>query len=124
MNHTPLGKCTWLIPDCYLPEHSDPDAPYVSHESVCVLNAGDADAHLELTFYFEDAEPSRAQAECPARRTRHIRLDALETDAGPLRRSVPYAALVRSDVPVVVQYSRLDASHPSVTLMTSIAYPI
>lgn len=121
---TPPGKTTWLIPDCYWPENSDPTAPYVSHEAICVLNAGDADAALSLTFYFEDREPLTATAACPARRTHHIRLDRLDTSEGPIPCGVPYAALVASDVPVVVQYSRCDASHPSVTLMTSVAYPV
>jgi hypothetical protein len=119
-----IGKNIWLIPDCYLPQNSDPGAPYVSHESICVLNAGDVDARLSLTFFFEDAEPALAEAACPARRTRHIRLDELDTDRGKLPRGMPYAALVRSGVPVTVQYSRLDASHPSVTLMTTMAYPV
>ena len=119
-----LGKLEWLVPDCYWPEQTDPTAPYPSHESICVLNTGDSDASLSLMFYFEDREPVSARAQCAARRTHHIRLDRLETDGGALPQGVPYAALLSSDVPVVVQYSRCDASHPAVTLMTSVAYPI
>ncbi len=124
MANKPVGNHTWMIPDCYWPEQTDPGSPYPSHESICVLNVGDIDAQLALTFFFEDREPVCAKAVCAARRTHHIRLDRLATDGGSLPRGVPYAALVRSQIPVVVQYSRCDASHPAVTLMTSVAHPL
>lgn len=119
------GHTRWLIPDCYWPEISTPGT-YPSHESICVLNTGDADAQLSLTFYFEDREPIKATSQCGARRTHHVRLDALTgADGQPLLpRGVPYAAQVESSVPVIVQYSRCDSSHPALTLMTSIAHPV
>ena len=74
------GSCEWFIPDCYWPEITTPGL-YVSHEAICVLNSCAEDANIELTLYFEDAEPIEGfTAKCPARRTHHIRLDKL-TDA-------------------------------------------
>ena len=49
------GHRVWLIPDGYLPERSTGDQ--ISHEAICVLNTGTADAHLSLTVYFDDREP-------------------------------------------------------------------
>ncbi len=37
-------------------------------------------------------------------------------------RNKPYAILVQSDRPIVVQCSRLDVSQPEYALMTTIAY--
>ncbi|WP_424766833.1 sensory rhodopsin transducer [Paenibacillus sp. sgz302251] len=37
---------------------------------------------------------------------------------------VPYAIEVLSDIPIIVQYSRLDSTQAENTLMSTIAYPI
>ncbi len=114
------GRTEWMIPDMYWPEITSP-GHYVSHEAICVLNTGDRDASLEIVFYFEDREPVvRSGLVCGARRTNHIRMDKL----GAVPKGVPYAALVRSDVPVVVQYSRLDTTQAENGLITTIAYPV
>ena len=117
------GKTEWLIADCYWPEVTT-EGHYVSHEAICVLNAGDQDAEIEITLYFEDAEPMTGfRARCAARRTNHIRMDKLVSDAGervPMGR--PYAALVRASAPIVAQYSRLDTTQANETLMTTMAW--
>lgn len=116
------GSCNWFVPDCYWPEVTTP-GHYVSHEAICVLNTGDEDAQIELTLYFEDAEPMTGfSAACPARRTHHIRLDKLLSGEGqhvPMGR--PYAIALASSVPVVAQYSRLDTTQSNMSLMTTIA---
>jgi hypothetical protein len=110
------GKKRWFVPDGYIPGESSHGR--VSHESACLLNAGDGDAHVRFTFFFEDADPlGPVELVLGARRTKHIRLDELD-----LPRDVPYAYTVESDVPVVLQHSRLDTSAGAYTLFTSIAY--
>jgi len=118
------GKKTWLIADNYLNSVSLND--WNSHEAVCVLNTGDADANIKFTLYFEDREPNRKfSAVCPAERTHHIRLDKIiGSDDQLIPRDLPYAMLIESDVPVVVQYSRLDTSRRELALMTTMAYPV
>ena len=120
-----VGSMAWYIPDCYWPEHTSPGA-YVSHEAICVLNAGNLDARLRITLYFEDREPMEGfAAQCGARRTNHVRLDQLRNEAGQsVPCGVPYAAMVESDVPVIVQYSRCDTTQAPLTLMTTVAYPL
>ena len=57
-----------------------------------------------------------------ARRTWHVRLDDPESLGGvELPRDVPYAYTVESDVPVVLQHSRLDTS-AGYSLFTTMAY--
>ncbi len=118
------GKTTWLIPDGYMNPTQNGD--FVSHEAVCALNVGDVDAHITLTIYFEDREPMTGfTAVCPARRTNHIRLDKLVSDKGEvIPHGVSYAVLVCSDVPVVMQHSRMDVSQPEMALMTTIPYGV
>lgn len=116
------GSKEWFIPDCYWPEVTTP-GHYVSHEAVCVLNTGDIDAQIELTLYFEDAEPLTGFSVCcPARRTHHIRLDKLlDASGNHIPMGKPYAIALCSSVPVYAQYSRLDTTQPNMSLMTAIA---
>lgn len=116
------GKNVWMIADGYMSDTVKGD--YVSHEAICVLNISGADANINITLYFEDDEPMRGiHAVCKNDRTNHIRLDKVITDDGKkIPRNKPYAVLVESDQPIVVQSSRLDVSQPEYALMTTIAY--
>ena len=118
------GKKVWLIPDGFL--HSVSLNDQVSHEAVCVLNTSDEDANISLTLYFEDREKMTGfSAVCKASRTNHIRLDKIVSEKGEkIPRDTPYAMLVESSAPIVVQYSRLDTSALEMALMTTIAYPV
>lgn len=116
------GKRTWYVPDGYLP--ADSSREVASHEAACLLNAGDGEAHVRITFFFEDRDPvGPVQLVLGARRTRHVRLDDPAAIGGvELPRGVPYAYAVESDVPVVLQHSRLDTSAGGYTLFTTVAY--
>ncbi len=94
-----------------------------SHETFCVLNAGDADAHLAVTVYFADREPvGPYRVVVPARRTRHVRFNDLN-DPEPVPRDTDYASLIESDVPVVVQHTRLDSRQSANALLSTVAFP-
>jgi hypothetical protein len=118
------GAYVWLIPDGYIPEEST--ATLLSHESICVLNAADEQAHLSITFYFEDRDPIRdVRVTVPPERTRHIRTDFPEHLGGAtVPKGVPYAVRVACDVPVTVQHSRVDTSQEALALMTTMAHPV
>lgn len=118
------GMRTWIIPDGFLQPKSIGEQ--ISHESVCVLNLENEDATIRLNFYFEDREPmTQFVAKCGSNRTHHIRLDKLTDDLGnPIPRGVPYAIKVDSNVPIVVQHSRLDTSQEALALFTTMAYPV
>jgi hypothetical protein len=118
----PGGKRHWFVHDAYLP--ADSSHGFVSHEAACILNAGGEDAQVRFTFFFEDREPiGPVELRLAARRTRHVRLDdAASLDGVDLPRGVPYAYTVESDMPIVLQHSRLDTSAGAYTLFTTIAY--
>ncbi len=115
------GHLVWFIPDCYWPEGGT-SAPYVSHESICVLNTSEEDAQLSFTLFFEDREPIAGfGAVCKARRTHHVRMDRQAANHGQtVPRGVPYAVQVNSSIPVWVQYSRCDTTQPQMAFMTAI----
>lgn len=119
------GEYIWYVPDCYYPAITSP-GHYVSHEAICVLNIGKEDAKLSLTLYFEDREPMRDfKAVCAGERTNHIRLDQIKDENGNgVPQGVPYAMMIESDRPIIVQYSRLDTTQAEMSLMTTMAYPL
>jgi len=121
----PIGKKTWAIAEGYIPGWSHgPEPQFTSHETVCILNAGDTDAHVEITVFFSDREPAGPyRFTVPARRTRHVRFNNL-TDPEPIPLETDYASVVESDVPIVVQHTRLDSRQAENAVITTIAYPV
>ncbi len=118
-----IGKTTWAIAEGYIPEGSTGPAPQMlSHETACILNTGDAEAHVRITVYFADREPAGPyRVTVPARRTRHIRFNDLR-DPEPIPRGTDYSSLIEADVPIVVQHTRLDSRQAENALLTTIAY--
>ncbi|WP_339168429.1 sensory rhodopsin transducer [Paenibacillus sp. FSL R5-0341] len=120
---TAAGHTYWVIPDGYIPPESS--GTLESHESICVLNTGATDAELQITIYFEDRDPLEdIIAEVPARRTKHIRTASLRSGEQSIPAGVPYAITVSSNIPVIIQYSRLDTTQPELALMSVMAYPL
>ncbi len=119
-----LGQRTWVIAEGHIPSGGHGDSPALqSHETACILNTSDTDAHVEITVYFADREPvGPYHVTVPARRTHHQRFNDL-TDPQPVPRDTDYATVLRSDVPVVVQHSRLDSRQAELALLSTIAWP-
>lgn len=112
-----------MVADGYIPGWSQGPAPELSsHEAACILNAGPEPANLRLTVFFEDREPVEYALSVPARRTLHQRLGDL-SDPEPIPVGLGYAYLVESDVPVVVQHTRLDSRQAANALVSTVAYP-
>jgi hypothetical protein len=121
--HKQRGEKLWYIPDGYIPEISSGEL--TSHESICVLNTSSEDALIKITIYFEDREPLEdIMVVVAGRRTKHIRTSSLQQGGMPIPVGVPYAIEVQSDIPIIVQYSRLDSTQAENTLMSVMAYPI
>jgi hypothetical protein len=121
---TNIGRKTWAIAEGYIPGWSHGPAPeFTSHEAFCILNATDQDARVKLTIYHADREPSGPYLfTVGARRTHHFRFNNL-TDPEPVPRGTSYASVFESDVPVVIQHTRLDSRQADNAIMTTIAFP-
>ena len=120
---TPLGKKHWAIAEGYIPADSTGPAPQmISHETACILNTADQAAQVTIVIYFGDREPvGPYELTVPARRTRHVRFNELE-DPEPIPRGADFASVIESNVPVVVQHTRLDSRQAELALLTTIAY--
>jgi hypothetical protein len=117
------GRTTWAIAEGFIPgESTGPSPMMTSHETVCMLNAGDTDAHVEITVFFEDRDPvGPYSVTVPARRTKHLRFNDLR-DPAPVPRNTPSASTIVSDVPIVCQHTRLDSRQAANALLSTIAY--
>ena len=76
----PVGVREWVIAEGYIPAESHgPQPEMTSHETVCILNTNDQDAHIEITIYYANREPvGPYRITVPARRTTHLRFNNLK----------------------------------------------
>lgn len=123
MNNDAIGKRRWAIAEGYIPEGSHgPEPQMTSHETVCILNASGEEAHVVITIYFSDRDPvGPYRVTVPAERTRHVRFNELE-DPEPIPKDTDFASVIASDVPIVVQHSRLDSRQAENALLSTVAY--
>lgn len=120
-----IGNRVWAIAEGYIPPSSTGTArQFVSHETVCILNAGREDARVEITVYFEGREPVGPYIfEVPARRTRHLRFNDFN-DPEPIPVDTDFSSVIVSNVPIVVQHTRLDSRQEALALLSTMAYPV
>ena len=120
-----IGHKTWAIAEGYIPSQSTgPEPQMLSHETACILNASDQDANVTFTIYFKDKDPvGPYKITVAARRTNHVRFNDLK-DPAPIPKDTDYACVIESDVPIVVQHTRLDSRQAENALMTTMAFPV
>ncbi len=120
---TAIGRTRWAIAEGYIPESSDPASRQLqSHETACMLNAGERDAHVEITIFYADRDPvGPYRVTVPARRTLHLRFNDL-AHPEPIPRDTNYASVFVSDEPIVVQHTRLDSRQAALALLTTVAF--
>ncbi|HEY8157796.1 MAG TPA: sensory rhodopsin transducer [Methylobacter sp.] len=119
-----IGHKRWVIADGYIPpDSSGTSRELVSHDAMCILNCNAQNANVEVTLFFSDREPvGPYRFVVNASRTQHVRFNEL-TDPEPVPHNTDYASVIESDVPIVVQHTRLDSRQSALALMTTVAYP-
>jgi hypothetical protein len=121
---TGFGKKVWAIAEGYIPKSSNgPEPEMLSHETACILNTSDQEAHVEITIYYSDRDPSGPyKITVEAQRTKHIRFNNLK-DPEPVPKGTDYSSVIKSDIPIIVQHSRLDSRQAENALLSTIAFP-
>lgn len=120
---TPIGATRWEVPAGHVPTDSTgPEPELVSHDKLCLLNAGEELATLEVTLHYADGrEAGPYPLTVAPRRVRHVRInDLIDPYAPPLGRD--YGIVLESNVPVVVQFSRQDTRQAENATLSTIAY--
>ena len=97
-----VGAKRWAIAEGYIPAYSHGEATELtSHETVCILNAGDTDAEVTITIFYADRVPGGAyRLKVLARRTQHVRFNNLD-DPEPIPKDTDFASVIESSVPLV-----------------------
>lgn len=118
-----IGATRWAIAEGYIPEFgTGPEPEMTSHETACILNASNEEAHVEMTVFFSDRDPAGPyHVVVPPRRTVHVRFNDLE-DPESVPKGTDYACVIESDVPVVVQHTRLDSRQEANALLSTLAF--
>ena len=119
-----IGKRVWAIPEGYIPADSTDgqDPRFISHEAACLLNPNDAPTQVRITLYFSDRDPvGPYRISVPARRTLHLRFNDL-CDPQAVPRDTDYSSVIESDLPIIVQHTRLDSRKPALALLSTVAF--
>ncbi|MFC5405403.1 sensory rhodopsin transducer [Cohnella soli] len=118
------GNRLWVFPDCELPPAGD--FPLKGHESVIVLNQNREVAHLTITLYFTDRDPvTDIRLTVESERVRCLRLDNPDDLAGfVVPRETQYSLKLESDVPIVVQYGRLDTRQTNMAFYATTGFSL
>ena len=118
-----IGKKVWAIAEGYIPSDSTgPEPQMTSHETACILNTNNEEAQIEIFIYFTDKDPvGPYHVTVPAKRTKHLRFNDLK-DPAPVPLDTDYASVIISNVPIVVQHTRLDSRQAENALITTIAF--
>lgn len=118
-----FGKKAWAIAEGYIPAYgSGPEPEFTSHETACILNTSNQKAEIEITIFYSDKDPvGPYKVSVEAQRTKHVRFNDLK-DPEPIPKGTDYACVIESNVPVVVQHTRLDSRQAENALLSTIAY--
>lgn len=118
-----IGKKIWVIAEGYIPSYGNgPEPEFTSHETACILNTSNRKANITITIFFTDKDPvGPYHITVEAQRTLHLRFNDLRTPE-PIPTDTDYASVIESDIPIVVQHTRLDSRQAENALLTTIAY--
>ena len=121
-NKKAIGKKTWIIPDCELPQEGEGVAK--GHESVIIVNDSDVDAKIDVSIYFTDKEPHTGIVwEVGAKRVKCFRMNNIDHMGGfKVPFETQYAMKVSSNTPIVLQYGRLDNTQANLAFYTTLGY--
>ncbi len=117
------GARIWYFPDGYLPEKVG-GGPMEAHEALMLLNPNTSVANVKLDIYFDDQDPVKdIPVEVGSERVKTLRLDHPEDLRGlripPLKQ---YAIRVRSDIPIVAQFGRVDTTQVNLAYYGCMGY--
>ena len=117
-----IGKKTWIIPDCELPQPGDGVAK--GHESVIIVNDSDIDAEISVKVFFTDKDAyENIKWTVKAGRVRCFRMNNLDDMCGfVVPFETQYAMKLSSNTEIVVQYGRLDNTQSNLAFYTTLGY--
>lgn len=118
------GKLDWAFAAGRIPFHSTGKEPELgSHDKIAILNTSGEAVEVKLTLVYEDAPPVTYKIELKPRRLQKVRFNDL-IDPVAIELDKNYACYIRSEYPVVVQFSRQNTGAKANAEMGSMAFPV
>lgn len=117
-----VGKKTWLIPDCELPQAGE--GVLKGHESVIIVNDSDSTAEIAVTLYFTDnCIENKVHWTVEPKRVRCFRMNNIVDMCGfTVPYDTQYAMKIESSCNIVLQYGRLDNRQTNLAYYTTLGY--
>lgn len=119
-----IGKLDWAFAGGRIPFDSTGEEPvFNSHDKISVLNTSEEEAEIEIFIFYEDQIPvGTYEVKIKPERLRKIRInDLIDPEAVKLERN--YGCYIRSNVPVVIQFSRMHTGQAANAIMGTMAFP-
>jgi len=119
-----IGKLNWAFSGGRIPFDSTGEEPvFNSHDKISVLNTSEEEANIEIFIFYRNQAPvGTYEVKIKPQRLRKIRInDLIDPEAVALERN--YGCYVRSNIPVVVQFSRMDTGQNANAIMGTMAFP-
>lgn len=119
------GKLDWAIAAGKIPSLTNGERPdQISHEKLSILNTSHEDALIEIIIFYEDEQPvGTYEIKVKGNRLRKIRFNDL-IDPAAIKLERNYGCYIKSSIPVVVQFSRMNTGNNANAELTSMAFPI
>lgn len=118
------GKLDWAFSGGRIPFDSTGEEPmFNSHDKISVLNTTNSTAALEIFLFYENEAPvGTYEVEVKPQRLRKIRINDL-IDPAAVQLEKNYGCYIRSNVPVVIQFSRMHTGQRANAIMGTMAFP-
>lgn len=119
------GKLDWAVAAGRIPFLTNGKEPeFLSYDKIAVLNTSEEDALIEIVIFYEDEQPwGTYKVKVKSQRLRKIRFnDLIDPKAIEIERN--YSCYIKSNVPIVVQFSRMNTGANANAEITSMAFPV
>lgn len=107
-----------------IPLHSTGEEPqFISNDKIAVLNTSAEEAKIELVIFYEDEVPAGTyKIKIMPQRLKKIKFnDLIDPTAMQLERN--YSCYIKSNVRVVIQFSRMNTGSGTIAQMSTMAFP-
>ena len=123
MGKTNAGAKVWYFADGYLPEKIA-EGSMEAHEALMLLNVNENPAQVKVDFYFEDRDPVKdIPVKIGSERVVCLHIDQPDDLNGfKIPTLTQYSIRVRSDIPIIVQFGRLDTTQTNMAYYVNVGY--
>lgn len=120
-----IGKLDWAFSAGRIPFSTTGTEPEMtSHDKIAVLNTSEEEVVVEMFIFYEDAKPvGKYSVKVASQRLKKIRFNDL-IDPIPIELERNYSCYIKTNVPVVVQFSRMNSGTNANAEMGGMAFPV